>query len=68
MLLSDFLVDFLEILRPIRPTQTTRSLRSKYLKNWFKNPSKMLLSDFQIDFLEILRPQGRPKKYLIEFL
>jgi hypothetical protein len=55
-MLTDFLSDFLAILRPIRPTRAAWSLRSKYLKNLLKNPPKMLLRDFQIDFLEILRP------------
>ena len=54
MLLRDFQINFLKILRPNRPTQTDRSLRSKYLENWFKNPPKMQLRDFMVDFLEIL--------------
>ena len=60
-MLTDFLSDFLAILRPNRPTQTARSLRSKYLENWFKNPPKMLLRDFQIDFLKILSAKHDPK-------
>ena len=56
MQLRDFLVDFLKILRPNGPTQTARSLRSKYLKNLLKNPPKMQLRDFLVDFLKILRP------------
>ena len=61
-MLTDFLSDFLAILRPNRPTQSARSLRSKYLENWFKNPPKMQLRDFQINFLKILSAEHDPKK------
>jgi hypothetical protein len=62
MLLRDFQIDFLKILSAEHDPKKIRSLRSKYLENWFKNPPKMLLRDFQIDFLKILRPQGRPRR------
>ena len=62
MQLRDFQINILKILRPDRTTQTARSLRSKYLENWFKNPPKMLLRDFQINFLEILSAEHDPKK------
>ena len=61
-MLTDFLSDFPKILRPNRPTRANRSLRSKYLENWFKNHSKKLLRDFQINFLKILSAEHDPKK------
>ena len=61
-MLTDFLSDFLAILRPIRPTQSARSRRSKYLKNLLKNPPKMQLRDFLVDFLKILSAEHDPKK------
>ena len=58
----DFLLDFLEILRPIRPTQGNGSLRSKSLENCLENPPKIVLIDFLIDFLKILSAEHDPKK------
>lgn len=54
MLLRDFQIDFLKILRPLGRPKLIRSLRSKYLKNLLKNPPKKLLRDFLVDFPKIL--------------
>ena len=57
-----FFIRFSSDFEAVRPTQTDRSLRSKYLKNLLKNPPKMQLRDFMVDFLKILSAEHDPKK------